>query len=192
RSKCKFTVGFAESLGSGGDHFADYYLATALDHLWLQPSGGFGVAGLAVETPFLKGGLDKLGVHMEGGKRYEYKSAPDTFTQADMTGPARENLQQLIDSLYGQFIDDVSRDRHMTAAKLRQLIEAAPFDSERARVEGLVDKVGYRADAMDDVWQHAGSTHDLVALSDYAADDRRPAARGSVVALVRISGTIVS
>ena len=68
-------------LGSGGTHFADYYLASALEQIWLQPSGGFAVAGLAIETPFLKDGLDKLGVQVEGGKRYEYKSAPDTFTE---------------------------------------------------------------------------------------------------------------
>lgn len=192
RSKGKFAIGFAEELGAGGDHFADYYLAAALDRIWLQPSGDFSVAGLAVETPFLKGGLDKLGVHMEGGKRYEYKSAPDTFTETGMTAPARENLQQLIDGLYGQFIQDVARDRRIPPAKLRQLIDTAPFDSERARIEGLVDKVGYRADAMDDVWQRAGSARDLVTLSDYAADDSRPKPHGAVVALVRVSGAIDS
>jgi protease-4 len=192
RGKGKFAIGFAEALGSGGDHFADYYLASALDRIWLQPSGGFGVAGLAVETPFLKGGLDKLGIRIEGGKRYEYKSAPDSFTEADMTGPARENLQQLIDGLYGRFIDDVSRDRRIVPAKLRQLIDAAPFDSERARAEGLVDKVGYRGDAMDDVWQHAGSTRELVSLSDYDDASRRSNAGRDVVALVRVSGAIVS
>ncbi|WIM13059.1 S49 family peptidase [Enhydrobacter sp.] len=192
RSKGKFAIGFAESLGSDSDHFADYYLAAALDRIWLQPSGGFGVAGLAIETPFLKGGLDKLGIRVEGGKRYEYKSAPDTFTQADMTAPARENLQQLIDGLYGRFIEDVSRDRRIPPAKLRQLIDSAPLDSERARTEGLVDKIGYRADAMDDVWQHAGSTRDLVTLSDYANGQDRPDVPRDVVALVRVSGTIVS
>jgi protease-4 len=192
RGKGKFAIGFAESLGSGGGHFADYYLASALDRIWLQPSGGFGVAGLAIETPFLKGGLDKLGIRVEGGKRYEYKSAPDTFTEADMTRPARENLQQLIDGLYGQFIEDVSRDRRIVPTKLRQLIDAAPFESERARAEGLVDKIGYRADAMDDVWQHAGSTRDLVTLSDYADGRDRSHAHRDVVALVRVSGAIVS
>jgi protease IV len=192
RGKGKFAIGFAEELGAGGDHFADYYLASALDRIWLQPSGDFSVAGLAVETPFLKGGLDKLGVHMEGGKRYEYKSAPDTFTETGMTAPARENLQQLIDGLYSQFIEDVARDRRIPPAKLRQLIDTAPFDSEHARIEGLVDKVGYRADAMDDVWQRAGSTRDLVTLSDYAADDSRPRPHGAVVALVRVSGAIDS
>src|SRR5262249_46022117 len=105
---------------------------------------------------------------------------------------ARDNLQQLIDSLYSQFINDVSRERNLPAAKLRELIDAAPFDSERAKQEGLVDKLGYRADAMDEVWQRAGTTRELVTLSDYANDARRPRPTGDVVALVRISGTIAS
>ena len=57
RGKGKFAIGFAEELGGNGDHFADYYLASALDQIWLQPSGGFQVMGLAVESPFLRGGL---------------------------------------------------------------------------------------------------------------------------------------
>lgn len=192
RGKGKFAVGFAESLGESGDHFADYYLAAALDQIWLQPSGSFAVAGLSVETPFVKGGLDRLGVRIEGGRRQEYKSAPDSFTETGFTAPARENLQQLLDSLYRQFIEDVSRERRLTPVKLRQLVDAAPFDAERARLEGLVDRIGYRTDALDEVWQRAGSTRELVTLSEYAADDRRPKPRGDVVALVYASGTIVS
>src|SRR3954463_14445949 len=38
RGKGKFALGFAESLGSGGTHFSDYYLASALEQIWLQPS----------------------------------------------------------------------------------------------------------------------------------------------------------
>ena len=126
RGKGKFAVGFAESLGSGGTHLADYYLASSLEQIWLQPSGGFAVAGIAVETPFIKTGLDKLGVQIEGGKRYEYKSAPDTFLETGYTRPARENLQQLLDSLYGQFVGDVARERHIEPA------QAAPADRCRA------------------------------------------------------------
>ena len=192
RGKGKFAIGFAEGLGGSGDHFADYYLASALDQIWLQPSGGFTVLGLAVETPFLRNGLDKLGIKVEGGKRWEYKSAPDTFTENGYTPAARENLQQLIDGLYGQFIDDVARERKIAPGKLRQLIDAAPFEADRARQEGLVDKLGYRADAIDDVWQRAGSTHDLIDLQDYATDDKRPHSGGDVIALVRATGTISS
>ena len=192
RGKGKFAIGFAESLGSGGTHFSDYYLASALEQIWLQPSGGFAVAGLAIETPFLKEGLDRLGVRVEGGKRWEYKSAPDTFTQTAYPAPARENLQQLLGSLYGQFVTDVARERHLEPAKLRQLIDSVPFDSERARQENLVDKVGYRADALDEVWKRVGKTQDLVTLGDYANDGGRRKPHGDTLALVRITGAIMS
>ena len=192
RGKGKFAVGFAESLGSGGSHVADYYLAAALDQIWLQPSGGFGVTGIAVETPFIKGGLDKLGVKVEGGKRYEYKSAPDTFLETSYTRPARENLQQLIDSLFGQFVDDVARDRKIEPAQLRRLIDNAPLESEQARRDGLVDKIGYRTDALEEVYQRANGKRDLVTLAEYAGDEARPRQRGEVIALVRASGAIMS
>lgn len=192
RGKGKFAIGFAESLGSGGTHFSDYYLASALEQIWLQPSGSFTVAGLAVETPFIKTGLDRLGVQIEGGKRYEYKSAPDTFLDTGYTRPARENLQQLLDSLYSQFVSDVSRERHIEPAKLRQLIDSVPFDSERAREENLVDKIGYRSDALDEIRARTDKTRDLTTLSDYAADQTRPAPHGDVVGLVRVTGAIMS
>lgn len=192
RGKGKFAVGFAESLGSGGTHFSDYYLASALEQIWLQPSGGFAVAGLAIETPFIKDGLDRLGVKVEGGKRYEYKSAPDTFLDTAYPPPARENLQQLLGSLYDQFVSDVARERHIEPAKVRQLIDSVPFDSEKARQERLVDRVGYRGDALDEVTARAGKSRTLVTLSDYGNDTARPKPRGETVALVRITGAIVS
>jgi protease IV len=192
RGKGKFAVGFADSLGSGGTHFSDYYLASALEQIWLQPSGGFAVAGLAIETPFIKDGLDRLGIRVEGGKRYEYKSAPDTFTDTAYPAPARENLQQLLDSLYGQFVSDVARERRLEPAKVRQLIDSVPFDPEKARQEKLVDRIGYRADALDEVTTRAGKNRTLVTLSDYANDPGRPKPRGETLALVRITGAIMS
>ena len=193
RGKGKFAIGFAESLGTAANRVSDYYLASSLDQIWLQPSGGFSVAGISLETPFMKSGLDRLGVRVEGGKRYEYKSTPEMATETGYSAPARENLQQLVNGLYGQFIDDVARERRIPPAKLRQLVDSAPFDSERARLEGLVDKIGYRADALEEIRQRGGGvTRELVSLADYAGDESRPKPRGEVIALVRASGPIVS
>ncbi|MBL0899020.1 MAG: S49 family peptidase [Reyranella sp.] len=192
RGKGKFGVGCGESRGRGGSHFADYYLASSLEQIWLQQSGSFGVAGIVVETPFLKGGLDRLGVKIEGGKRYEYKSAPESFTETGYTRPARENLQQLLDSLFGQFVNDVARDRRLEPAQLRRLVDTAPHEPEQARRDGLVDRIGYRTDALEDVYQRNGGRRELVTLSEYASDEARPKPRGEVIALGRASGAIVS
>lgn len=192
RVKGKFAIGFAESLGGGGAHFADYYLASALEQIWLQPSGGFSVAGIAIETPFIRAGLDRLGIQVEGGKRYQYKSAPDTFLETGYTPPARENLQQLLESLFGQFVSDVARIRRIEPAKLRELIDAVPFDPERARQEHLIDKIGYRSDALAEVWARVGKTRELTSLADYGSDEARPRPQGEIVGLVRVSGPIMS
>ncbi len=80
---------------------------------------------------------------------------PTRSSRPAYTTPARENLQQLIDSLFGQFVADVARDRKMEAAQLRRLIDNAPLESEQARRDGLVDKIGYRADALEEVYQRA-------------------------------------
>jgi protease-4 len=191
RGKGKFAIGFAEGFGGSGAHISDYYLATALEQIWLQPSGSFATTGLAIETPFIKEGLDKLGVRVEGGKRLEYKSAPDTFTSNGYTPPARENLQQLVNGLFGQFVEDAARDRRLEASKLRQLIDGAPLTADQALKAGLVDKTGYRSEALDEMWRRAPNSNDLVTLGDYAGESKsRP--RGDVVALVRASGAITS
>ena len=62
RESGKFPIAFAESFGEGGDGTLHYYLASAFGEVWLQPSGGFDVTGLALETPFLREALDKLGI----------------------------------------------------------------------------------------------------------------------------------
>ena len=192
RAKGKFAVGFAESFAPMGDHFADYYLAASLNEIWLQPSGNFGVMGLAVETPFVKDGLNRLGVRIEGGKRHEYKSAPETFTEQGFTGPARENLQQLLDSLYGQFIDDAAADRKIEPSRLRRLVDSAPLAAPKAKDEGLVDKLGYRADAIEAVRQRAGAARELVSLDEYGGETPRRRSSDPALALVRVSGTIIS
>ncbi len=192
RGKGKFAIGFAQSLGGDSSHFADYYLASALEQIWLQPSGTFSVAGIAVETPFVKGALDRFGVRVEGGKRYEYKSATEIFTETGFTRPARDNLQQLLDSLYGQFIEEVAHDRELPQEKLRQLVDGIPYDAERALAERLVDKLGYRVDALAEASKRAGSRRQLVGLAEYAGDSARPHPNGEVIALTRISGAIMS
>ena len=60
-------------------------LATAFDEIWLQPGGGLGMLGVGVQTTFLRGALDKLGVEPQLEQRYEYKNAADRLTSPFFT-----------------------------------------------------------------------------------------------------------
>src|SRR5262249_3814480 len=61
RAKHKFAIAFADSFGEFGPGMKEYFLATAFDQIWLQPSGDIGLTGVMSEVPFLRGSLDKLG-----------------------------------------------------------------------------------------------------------------------------------
>ena len=62
RAKGKFAIAFADSFGEFGPGNRSYYLATAFDEVWLQPLGQVGLTGLRLETPYLRGTLDLLGI----------------------------------------------------------------------------------------------------------------------------------
>ena len=106
RGKGKFAVGFAEGLGGSGDHFADYYLASALDQIWLQPSGGFAVAGPCGRdaVPARRAGQARR-AGSKAASAASSRARPTPSPRHGYTAAARENLQQLIDGLYGQFIE---------------------------------------------------------------------------------------
>jgi protease-4 len=49
----KTTLAWAESFGEFSASNVQYYLATAFEKVWLQPSGDLGLTGIAVERVFL-------------------------------------------------------------------------------------------------------------------------------------------
>ena len=93
-----------------------YYLATAFDEIWVQPSGELGVTGVSVQAIFVRGALDKAGVIPQFGKRREYKTAADTFTEKEMTGPAREMASRLAESAFEQIVEGIAVRRRLDTA----------------------------------------------------------------------------
>src|SRR4030066_1497815 len=69
RGKGKPAMGHAERVGGGGPGNGAYYLATAFDNIYLQPSGSVGLTGLISNTPFVRGALDKIGAIPRIGRR---------------------------------------------------------------------------------------------------------------------------
>lgn len=82
----KTTVAWAESFGEFSASNVAYYLATAFEKIWLQPSGDLGLTGIAVERVFLRGLLDKVGADFQVAKRHEFKSAAEQLTETGFSG----------------------------------------------------------------------------------------------------------
>ena len=190
RAADKFVVAFAHAFGEGDNGTGSYYLASA-GEIWLQPSGNLALVGIAIETPFLKGALDKLGVEVQGGQRQEFKAAPYSATQTDYIAPHRQNLQAVVDSLFGQIVGDIAKARNIAPDELRRLIDRAPLSAADAKLANLVDRIGYWDEVETHVLQQAGSRAGLFDIEEYMQVMKKPFASGPVVALISGSGAIV-
>ncbi|MFD0889053.1 S49 family peptidase, partial [Streptosporangium algeriense] len=168
REAGKLTVAFAETFGEFGAGTVPYYLATAFERVYLQPSGDVGLTGVAIEQRFLRGALGKLGVEYQLGQRHEYKTAANTFTQDRMTDAHRESLGRITESVVEQVVAGVAEGRGLEPAKVRELIDRGPFIGAEAVEAGLVDRLAYRDEVYDEVRKAAGEESLLLYVGRYA------------------------
>jgi protease-4 len=190
RAKRKFAVAFADTFGEGGPGTRPYYLATACDEIWLQPLGEVGLTGLRSETPFVKGLLDKLGVTADFEHREEFKTAMNSLTDAHMTGPQREEVEGLLTSIWGQITQDIAKARSLAPDGVAALADRAPLSAEDAKAAGLINKIGYRDQAMTQARNHAAPGAKFMTISRYLARAGRPHTSGSEIALIYGTGLI--
>lgn len=190
----KPTVAWAESFDAGAADMTAYVLATAFDEIWLQPSGGLGPMGVAVETTFVRGALDRLGVEPQLDQRHEFKSAADRVMRTGFTDAHRESLDRLAESIFSDAVAMIVAGRGMEAAHVRDLVDAGPHLAQEALARGMVDHLGYRDEVLAAIRSRAGRDAELL-FADRWHPPRRPAARllrPGHVALVEVTGTIVA
>jgi protease-4 len=134
RARGKRTWAWAESFGEFGPGTAGYLLATAFDEIWLQPSGDLGLTGVAIESVFLRGALDKLGVEPQLGQRHEYKNAADVFLRSEYTPAHHEAYERLAVSSFDAVVGAVAAARGLAPDVVRELADRAPLPAADALV----------------------------------------------------------
>lgn len=178
RETNKFTWAYMETAGefSGGN--GAYMLAAACEKIFLSPPGDVGVTGLRVETPFVRGLLDKLGVVPQFAQRKEFKNAANTYTEKEYTPAHREATGRLIRSLFEDMVAAIADGRKLTPARVRELVSSGPFTGPEALERGLVDELVYRDEVIERVEAEASEKKSLVGVEAYLREGR-PNDRGA-------------
>ncbi|MBB6170386.1 protease-4 [Nocardiopsis mwathae] len=210
RGAGKPAVAWSESFGELAPGTVPYYLAAAFDEIALLPTGTVGLTGLSIRSTFVRDAIDKLGVQYEGGARHEYKNAVNMFTEREFTEPHREATGRIVESLSDQVVEGVAAGRGMTPERVRELVGRGPFLASEAQAHGLVDRLAYRDEVIDDLLgrfapegaadpQGTGADGDgrptLQFVTRYqhrqAMAERVPAVRrDEFIALIHASGTV--
>jgi protease-4 len=191
RAKGKLALAFADSFGEFGPGTRPYYLAAAFDEVWLQPMGNVGLTGLYVDSPFLKGTLDILGIVPEFDHREEYKTAMNLLTETKMTPPHREEVEALLGSVAGQIARGIAQGRKLSEPEVRAAIDRGPLLAAEAVEAKLIDRLGYRDEIMAHARARAGSGAEFLSLASYLDRAGHPHHEGATIALIYGTGLVV-
>jgi protease-4 len=129
---------------------AEWYLASAFDHVSMPPMATLEMVGLRAEVRFFKGLLDKLGVEPHLATRGEYKSVVEPFTRESMSPAFRESLSGVLKSIHTRFAEAVAARLGVGLEDAQAVIDEGPFTAQEAAERGLVNAVLY-----PDRWRRA-------------------------------------
>ncbi len=183
RAQGKRVVCYAQSYD-----LASYFLASAADEIWLQPSGVVIISGLVQQQVYLKDALAALGLEADLIAISPYKSAGDRLTRDTPSPEAEAQTNWLLDATFERVVNAIAEGRGMDSARVRSLIDGALYTDTQAQEAGLIDHVcneeGFTARLNTPhlvLWEEAQNR----LLLRYAAHD-------AVVAVLPIVGTIVN
>lgn len=177
----------SSGFGALGQGTSEYYLASAFDEIWMQPNSEVGITGLSMEVPFVRALANKVGITPEFYSRYEFKTAADSLTQTQMSASYRSELEKLGKSIMDTFLTDVSKERGFVGRQLQDMVNQAPLDAEISLQKGLIDRIGYRQELLQNLKQQ--HQVDEISVENYVLNFSQPKTSKKIAFLV-LEGTI--
>ena len=168
----KFIVAYNEVYSQG-----QYYLASVADRIYMQPEGGMDWSGLSMNLMFYKGLFDKLDLKAEVFRPTvcRYKSAVEPYILDRMSDENREQMQELVNSVWGTISGTVAAARGIDSAAMREITDRLQVTlPEDALEHGFVDSLIYE-DQMKDIFAELGVASDsdgeynFITLGEYAS-----------------------
>jgi protease-4 len=119
---------------------AEYYACAAADRVVIDPAGSLRLIGTSMSAVLIGETIDKLGVRAEIVRIGDYKSAPENYTQTQLSDAAREQYRTLLDSVYSHMIADLAADLRVSEKRAAEIIDSGPYLAPQAVGNKLVSE----------------------------------------------------
>jgi len=133
-----------------------YYIATAADRITAHPTAITGSIGVVLMKFNVEGLMGKIGVEEQTVKSGDKKDIMSPFRKAT---PEEVKLgQEIIDQLYGRFLDVVMARTGNTLSRgdLRKAADGRIYTAAQALQAGLIDTTGYLDDVVRGIRENIG------------------------------------
>jgi protease-4 len=142
-AESKPVVAYVRGMGASGG----YYLCCAASQVFTLPTALVGSIGVIYMRPVLEQLLGRAGIEFSIFKAGKYKDMTGFWRSP--TSEESQRLQGLIDEIYDNFVQVVSKGRSLSDATVRELATGELMTGQRALEAGLVDHLGDYTDALE-------------------------------------------
>ena len=175
----------------------DYLLAVACDSIIVQKGSWMLLDGLKAESFYFADPLKRLGIGFQASQWKRYKSAVEPFTRSSSTPESREEIGQLLDAAWDDYLGAVAARRGISRAKFAGIIDSlAVLSPEKAVALRLIDRVSsaWKLEKGYEKQYDAKAAELFVGGHDYlqATGGMNTSGKGGSIAVINITGPIVS
>ncbi|HSO39842.1 MAG TPA: S49 family peptidase, partial [Labilithrix sp.] len=186
-----------------GDGFTNATMMAAArgcSRIWVSPAGDVETVGIAAQILYMRRLLaDELHLTIDILQVGKFKGAEEPLTRDGPSPEARASLTGVLVDFRTAWIDTITKARPRPG--MAEIIEDGPYSPLRAKELGLVDEVGYGADALAAIKKESSAVRDEVFFGSGAEEKggdiedlvRTLAGEGSdmgPIALLRLTGSI--
>ena len=138
-----------------------YWMATAGDQIWAQPTTITGSIGVFGAFPTLENSLKKIGINTDGVGTTEL--AGDMRLDRPLSEKASKVIQAGVDNIYQRFVHLVADSRKQTPEQIDAIAQGHVWTGSTAKEIGLVDHLGSLQDVINAIAKDAD-------LKDYTVE----------------------
>lgn len=176
-----------------------YYLSSAADTMYVNPSGTIEFNGLASEQYYYKDFQEKTGLKMEVVRHGKYKSAVEPFLENEMSDANREQIESYLNSMWATIKSDISESRTISSADLNTIADSLYSRTPKLALEHkIVDKIGYYDEYVNGIKQHIGinpedklASTDIKEYSEYVSTKQKSSYKKDKIAVIFAEGEII-
>ncbi|CAN1831985.1 Serine protease SPPA, chloroplastic [Linum perenne] len=143
RKSGKFVIGYLSSFRE-----KEYYLGCACDELYAHALSPFSLYGFTLQSIFLRGILEKMGLEPQWVRIGKYKKAGDQMIRKTISEPHLEVLNSLLDGRYKNWVETVCSATGKKREDLENLINEGVYVVSRLKEEGLITDILYEDEVM--------------------------------------------
>ena len=161
----KFVVAYADNFTQG-----NYFLCSVADKVFLNPQGILEFTGLASQTLFYKGLMDKVGIEMQIFKVGTYKGAVEPFMLDKLSEANREQIQSYISTIWDNITEGIAESRGISVNDINHYANEGLFFADPVKtVEcGFIDELKYKPEVEAYVKELAGQNGEKLRSANLA------------------------